>query len=111
MADMWRSRAPPIPLDFDKIQEGSFPLLRPQQNGLHHNGSAANGHPGETAGTKSGEVKINGTTPSSTAGGAGLKDQRALSLQDNLDLFVSRCVHALVHGVSGVKALMIRSGT
>ena len=92
MADMWRNRAPHIPLEFDKIWEGSFPLLRPQLNGLHQNGSAAttNGGARQTIGTGSAEVKVNGTAP--VASGSGLKDQRELSLEDNLDLFVSRYV-------------------
>ncbi|KAH9941250.1 uncharacterized protein BXZ73DRAFT_98467 [Epithele typhae] len=91
MADMWRSRAPPIPLDFDKILEGSFPLLRPQQNGLPQppqNGNASSSKQRETVGTGKAEVKVNGTAPVSV-NGAGLKDQRALSLQDNLELFIA----------------------
>ncbi|KAI0718410.1 hypothetical protein C8T65DRAFT_638983 [Cerioporus squamosus] len=93
MADMWRSRAPPTPLDFDKIRDGTFSLNRPQQNGVHANGSAAeNGKPGEASGSgsTSTEKLLNGSSSSSaSASGAGLKDQRALSLQDNLELFVS----------------------
>ena len=100
MADMWRSRAPPIPLEFDKILEGSFPLISPQQNGLRPNGSSngnarAAARERETVGTGKAEVKVNGTAPVSapSASGSGLKDQRALTLQDNLELFVSRYVY------------------
>ena len=93
MADMWRSRAPPTPLDFDKIRDGTFVLGRPQQNGVHANGSAAaNGKPGEASGSggsASTEKLLNGSS-STSASGAGLKDQRALTLQDNLELFISR---------------------
>ncbi|KAI0658884.1 hypothetical protein C8Q70DRAFT_991217 [Cubamyces menziesii] len=89
MADMWRSRAPPIPLEFDAIRTGSFVLNRPAQNGSSaplakeqtngRNGSASTGK------------MLNGSSSSTatTASSAGLKDQRALSLQDNLELFVS----------------------
>ncbi|KAG5642065.1 hypothetical protein DXG03_003642 [Asterophora parasitica] len=59
MADMWRSRAPPVPLDFDAITEGTFAL---RGNTLSASCDATNG--------------------------AGLKDQRALSLRDNVELFV-----------------------
>ena len=95
MADMWRSRAPPIPLEFDAIRTGSFVLNRPAQNGSSaplakertngKNGSASTGR------------MLNGSSSSTatTASSAGLKDQRALSLQDNLELFVSRCVQLL----------------
>ncbi|KNZ76000.1 Ubiquitin-activating enzyme E1-like [Termitomyces sp. J132] len=54
MADMWKSRAPPVPLDFDTILDGTF-ILRDE--GM-------------------------------TSNGAGLKDQKALSLKDNVELFV-----------------------
>ncbi|KZP02367.1 hypothetical protein FIBSPDRAFT_970087, partial [Athelia psychrophila] len=30
MSDMWRSRAPPLPLDFDTIQNGTFVLREPE---------------------------------------------------------------------------------
>ncbi len=94
MADMWRSRAPPTPLDFDKIREGTFSLHRPQQNGVHANGSAAsNGKPGQASGSGSASTEklLNGSSSSSgSASGAGLKDQRELSLQDNLELFIAR---------------------
>ncbi|RDX46452.1 hypothetical protein OH76DRAFT_1406967 [Lentinus brumalis] len=93
MADMWRSRAPPTPLDFDKICEGTFSLNRPQQNGVHANGSAAsNGKPGQASGSGSASTEklLNGSSSSSgSASGAGLKDQRELSLQDNLELFIA----------------------
>ncbi|KAF8550035.1 hypothetical protein OG21DRAFT_1488092 [Imleria badia] len=76
MADMWRSRDKPTPLDFDAIVEGSFVVKESTKNvasSLNSKGQV-NGH-------------ANGA--SSSNGNGGLKDQRALTLQDNLALFVS----------------------
>ena len=92
MDDMWRARAPPVPLDFDKIRDGTFVLNRPQPNGVHphaNGADTANGNAKAPAvgGSTSTEKLLNG---SSSANAAGLKDQRALSLQDNLELFISR---------------------
>ena len=93
MADMWRSRAPPVPLDFDRIRDGSFALPKPQPpaNGVHPNG---NGNGNSTPGANSngnGDTKSVGRaeTTEKQLNGAGLKDQRALSLEDNLALFVA----------------------
>ncbi|KAG5636460.1 hypothetical protein H0H81_007967 [Sphagnurus paluster] len=63
MSDMWRSRAPPVPLDFHAIMDGTFVL---------HNEA------------------INGTNGSSIPNGSStiLKDQKALSLRDSVELFV-----------------------
>ncbi|KZT21897.1 hypothetical protein NEOLEDRAFT_1072604 [Neolentinus lepideus HHB14362 ss-1] len=74
MSDMWRSRAPPVPLDFDAIMKGSFVLrgtstVTPTTNANGNKRAATNGQ--------------------NSASTAGLKDQRALSLQENLALFVS----------------------
>lgn len=91
MADMWRSRSPPVPLDFDKIMDGSF-VLRPEQpgqvNGVDSNGASGSGSKistnqpnGQANGTS------NGTAPTASAG---LKDQKALTLRDSLVLFVAR---------------------
>jgi hypothetical protein len=99
MADMWRSRSPPLPLDFDAIRNGTF-VLREQPpaqtsavpNGPSKdmaNGTATNG----ASGSKSVEKLLNGVNgPVQTA--AGLKDQRSLTLGDNLALFVSRYAHS-----------------
>lgn len=62
---MWKSRSPPIPLDYEGIMHDSF-VLRP--NGV----PAVNG-------------QANGAAPPK------LKDQRALSLKDNVVLFIDRC--------------------
>jgi hypothetical protein len=76
MADMWKNRHPPTPLDFEVIMAGTFVQRVP--NGTTGHGSTAFG--------------------SSTNGDSGqaiLKDQRKLSLRDNLDLFISRSVNTL----------------
>ncbi|KAI0827190.1 hypothetical protein BC628DRAFT_1371359 [Trametes gibbosa] len=89
MADMWRSRAPPVPLDFDAIRAGTFVLSRPSQNGSVE--PQINGASGSSATEKqlNGKVSAPSTSANATAGAAKLKDQRALSLQDNLEMFVS----------------------
>ncbi|TFK50549.1 hypothetical protein OE88DRAFT_1713030 [Heliocybe sulcata] len=78
MSDMWRSRAPPVPLDFDAVKKGTFVL-----RGISATGPATNG---SAKGNSNGHAATNGQ---SGASGSGLKDQRALSLQENLALFVS----------------------
>jgi len=73
MSDMWRSRAPPTPLDFDAILDGSF---HPRDNSAlsttDNGSSVTNGH-----------IKGSFNGPS-------LRDQRTLTLKDNLELFISR---------------------
>lgn len=103
MSDMWRSREPPTPLDFNAIKNGTFVLEKRthSENGVHRNGAAASSsrRHNTTAVNRSSadtEEKSNGTSAgTSSNSGAGLKDQRALSLQDNLELFVSRCLTSL----------------
>lgn len=68
MADMWRSRPPPTPLVYDEIKAGTF---------------AARQRP---AGSDTNEV----TNGQATNSNGGLKDQRKLTLQETLSLFVSR---------------------
>ncbi len=88
MADMWRSRAPPTPLDFDGIRDGSFTANKPQPltNGVHPNGNGIS----SVNGNGNGDAKSAGRAgvTDKQLNGAGLKDQRALTLQDNLELFV-----------------------
>ncbi|KAJ8516028.1 hypothetical protein ONZ45_g6634 [Pleurotus djamor] len=67
MADMWKHRSPPTPLDFDAILSG------PTANG------AATGSQSKSNG------QSNGAGPSVS----GLKDQQRLSLKDNVELFVA----------------------
>jgi ubiquitin-like 1-activating enzyme E1 B len=126
MSDMWRTRAPPTPLDYDTIihdSSSSAPSL--VTNGVMsvpvisksiNSASATRTQPSrkvkstrsvsvpkaETNGIKrnSGrkgkevEKNVNGAEKlqsNETANqSAGLKDQRRLSLKDNLELFVSR---------------------
>ncbi|OJT14808.1 Ubiquitin-activating enzyme E1-like [Trametes pubescens] len=87
MGDMWRSRAPPTPLDFDAIRAGTFVLARKSKNGAV--APQTNG----TTGSSVAEKQLNGGSTSASvsaeANGAKLKDQRALTLQDNLELFVA----------------------
>ncbi|KIY50229.1 hypothetical protein FISHEDRAFT_64888 [Fistulina hepatica ATCC 64428] len=71
MTDMWRSREPPVPLDFDAIMNGEFVFPAKQRSS---GAPAVNGH--------SNGIKVSPSTDS-------LKDQRELSLKDNLSLFVS----------------------
>lgn len=85
MTDMWRSRAPPTPLDFHAIENGSFVI----QEAVKSHTAA-----GSVNETSSGKPAVNGhvngnAAPQINRTNAGLKDQRALSLQDNLALFVS----------------------
>ncbi|KAJ8592554.1 hypothetical protein M405DRAFT_787349 [Rhizopogon salebrosus TDB-379] len=88
MSDMWRSRATPTPLDFHAIQEGRFVIQRPSNssantgNGPVIRSQPANGH-------TNGNVPSPSSSSSSLNGVSGLKDQRALSLHDTLDLFIS----------------------
>lgn len=78
MADMWKTRAPPIPLSFEGIKNGSFILRGKSANETMSNGTAAPVN------------SQNGHGASTNASGTGLKDQKTLTLQDNLELFISR---------------------
>ncbi|KII85453.1 hypothetical protein PLICRDRAFT_115957 [Plicaturopsis crispa FD-325 SS-3] len=87
MSDMWRSRSPPVPLDFDAIKNGTF-VLKPATKGA----AAPNGAPnGGASGEKlaAGDSAGKSVNDAAAAKVAGLKDQRALTLVDNLALFVS----------------------
>jgi len=86
---MWRSRSPPTPLDFDSIMDGSFNLNGAKSSTANAvasgsgSGRRSNSSPAKLP---NGQVNGNGSIPL----GEGLKDQRALTLKDNLELFVSR---------------------
>ncbi|KAJ7248243.1 hypothetical protein B0H12DRAFT_723269 [Mycena haematopus] len=97
MSDMWRARAPPVPLDFDRILDGSF-VLRPEEppaaatapsNGKT-NGVSKPAKNAVASGSKS-KTAANGAAAgtSEPAAGSVLKDQKQLSLKDNVLLFVS----------------------
>jgi ubiquitin-like 1-activating enzyme E1 B len=92
MEDMWRSRAKPTPLSFDGILNGSFTL--PQISTQPTNGvsskSSANQNSADLSIASHGSASESNGSPLKSA--SGLKDQRALTLHDNLDLFVSRYV-------------------
>jgi ubiquitin-like 1-activating enzyme E1 B len=81
MADMWRSRAPPTPLDFEGIREGRFEIP-PVKEAATAPAPAVNGN---------GSAKMTNGDASTTANGTGtkLKDQQSLSLEENLAMFVS----------------------
>ena len=111
MSDMWKSRSPPTPLEYEEILDGTFklpPRPAPVVNGSANavaSGSgggakAANGVAGTSRGINgqaqaapgaNANGKANGA-PTAAAGAGALKDQRALTLRDNLELFVSRYV-------------------
>lgn len=78
MTDMWKTRAPPVPLSFGDIKNGSF-ILR----GKPTNVTVPNG-------TITSIDRQNGHSASTSPTGVGLKDQKALTLQDSLELFISR---------------------
>ena len=103
MEDMWRYRNKPVPLDFDLIQSDQF-VLRGQVNSTV-NGPAdgvlrpANGDSGVEKHLNGSVTSRNGSSAppisKASAGKPGLKDQRSLSLRENLTLFVSRLVSTL----------------
>jgi hypothetical protein len=82
MVDMWKSRSPPTPLDFDAILNGSYS----PNNAKSVNDSESNSVNGRSSGSNQAQV---------------LKDQRALTLKDNLDLFISR-YFVIMTGISSV---------
>jgi ubiquitin-like 1-activating enzyme E1 B len=92
MADMWRSREKPTSLDFDAIMDGSFVVKEPSKSGAAPANSKQqpNGH-------INGDAKA--SISASQKGQSGLKDQRALSLQENLSLFVSRYGLDIIHPI------------
>lgn len=71
MTDMWRTRAPPVPLDFADII--STPIS-----------DAASGLPSNS--------NCGSATSATNGVSRGLKDQKALTLRETLDMFVSRYV-------------------
>ena len=80
MSDMWRSRPPPLPLDFDAIKNGTF-VLKEEHGVTRVNGKIRG------AVSEGKQVPMNGSV---AAANGGLKDQRSLTLGDNLGLFISR---------------------
>jgi len=78
MGDMWKTRAPPIPLSFEGIKNGSFILRGKPANAITSNDTSVPVN------------SQNGHSASTSTAGAGLKDQKTLTLQDSLELFISR---------------------
>ena len=74
---MWRLRDKLTPLDFDAIVEGNFMIKESTKNA-----TSSSNTKGQVNGYANGAPSSNGN--------GGLKDQRTLTLQDNLVLFVSR---------------------
>ena len=102
MEDMWRFRDKPVPLDFDLIQSDQF-FLRGQATGVveypadstsHHANRDRNidMRPSRSTSNLNGNSMVRNANDTTAATGHGLKDQRSLSLRENLDLFVSRLV-------------------
>ncbi|KAJ7078490.1 hypothetical protein C8R44DRAFT_825307 [Mycena epipterygia] len=99
MSDMWRARAPPVPLDFEAILDGTF-VLRPEVlaaapatapsngkiNGIAKTANAAASGSGSQAHINGADTDAGSSAP---AAGSGLKDQKQLSLKDNVLLFIS----------------------
>ncbi|KAF5323655.1 hypothetical protein D9758_017136 [Tetrapyrgos nigripes] len=91
MADMWRHRAPPTPVNFDQIMDGSFvmkrvvPAVEPSANGHPPHGAApvlVNGRSGKSGSNS--KVESEGSSSK-----VALKAQKKLRLKENLELFVS----------------------
>ncbi|KAH7323317.1 hypothetical protein B0J17DRAFT_682908 [Rhizoctonia solani] len=79
MSDMWKHRTPPVPLDRSAILGGSFVDSRRDVGSGEKSGASATGKSGAVAGETS-------VSPEKSAG-AGLKDQKALSLKETVELF------------------------
>lgn len=93
MEDMWKvaGRVKPVALDYEKIMSGEFevpPVIKKAGAAgvkKEDTGSSTNGHAETSA---AGAAKSNGNGPEHTS--TGLKDQRQLSIKDNLELFIDR---------------------
>lgn len=101
MADMWRNRAKPTPLDFDGIKNGTFAIDHIHAGGALQVNGGSSRQPadaalvnGATAGGSTATEKMlvdpSSSSASSSKSSTGLKDQRSLTLQDSLELFVER---------------------
>jgi ubiquitin-like 1-activating enzyme E1 B len=105
MEDMWRYRDKPVPLDFDLIQSDQF-VLRGQVIGAvdapadgvlrpANGDSGVEGHLNGSVTSRNGSSATPNSNASADKPGHGLKDQRSLSLRENLTLFISRLVSTL----------------
>lgn len=88
MEDMWKvqGRVKPVPLEYEAIMSGTFvtPPVR--------KAATANGKTPASENANHAENGTNGVEkpPADVAKTAGLKDQRELSVKDNLELFIDR---------------------
>ncbi|KAF8634042.1 hypothetical protein AX17_004307 [Amanita inopinata Kibby_2008] len=97
MADMWRNRLPPVPLDYDKIMDGTFMLTSANpvatNNSEPVNGHAVNGMNNRRRTVNASNSSIGSSRSANGQAGQNsaskLKDQRTLTLKDSLELFVS----------------------
>ncbi|RXW14381.1 hypothetical protein EST38_g11468 [Candolleomyces aberdarensis] len=85
MADMWKSRSLPILLDLGGIMNDSLVLC--QGTDLHPNGASVS-----TSKVPNPPAPVNGQT---NGAAPKLKDQRTLSLKDNVLLFIDRYARSL----------------
>ncbi|KAF8732538.1 Ubiquitin-activating enzyme active site, partial [Rhizoctonia solani] len=80
MSDMWKYRVPPVPLDRNAILEGVFVDSRNEaSSGKEEDGPNA-------VGEKEGPNK-GGDNSAGAPAGAGLKDQKTLTLKETIELF------------------------
>ncbi len=79
MEDMWKvpGRVKPVPLDYEAILNGTFPAPHGEEQTAQASGSKQNGTTQQANG---------GAQPSAST----LRDQKELSLKDNLELFIDR---------------------
>ncbi|CAE7206508.1 unnamed protein product, partial [Rhizoctonia solani] len=77
MSDMWKYRKPPLPLDRSTILDESFVDSRKDAGADANGENGSNGVDDKTAGNARTE----------RTAGAGLKDQKALSLKETVELF------------------------
>ena len=97
MEDMWKvaGRVKPVALDYDAIMNDQFvaPPLRaaPQANGTTKE-DAANGSKDSTPAVvqNGASSSANGATTGNSASAQTLRDQKELSVKENLELFVDR---------------------
>ncbi|TDL19017.1 hypothetical protein BD410DRAFT_774396 [Rickenella mellea] len=87
MSDMWSNRAPPVPLNYHEILNDSFVLPNhPETDAATSNGPFVPQNKAHTNGHNVPNASSSSTA--SGSGGAGLKDQRELTLRENLELFI-----------------------
>jgi ubiquitin-like 1-activating enzyme E1 B len=88
MDEMWKvhGRVKPVPLDVEAINNGSF-TTPPLRNPPAPAAAAATSSNGEASGSDAGPSKA---PAAPSVSHATLRDQRELSVKDNLELFIDR---------------------